>query len=44
MLLKKSGSNITIMKRCMMYFRDKILKSFGIPKEYVSKEKHKTIT
>lgn len=44
MLLKKSGSNITIMKRYMMYFRNGILKSLGIPKEYVSKEKYKTIT
>jgi hypothetical protein len=44
MLLKKYGNDITIMKRCMMYFRDRILKSLRIPKEYVSKEKHKTVT
>lgn len=43
MLLKKTGSNITIMKRHMMYFRGEILKSLRIPKEHVSKERQKKI-
>ena len=46
MLLKKSGNDIIIMKRCLRVIRNILLEQIGISKNKinVSKEKHKTIT
>lgn len=46
MLLKKSGNDVTIMKRCLRVIRNMLLEQIGVSKNKVNvnKEKYKTTT